>query len=111
MSGAKWLPPARNMRTQTVPKQVITANRLADGAVVYMTAAETWSRNVDEARPIEKAEVAAALAAAEHAVKACEVVAPYAIEVEIAGLRVSPVRYREQIRAAGPTQPAAGQTA
>ena len=91
--------------------QVITANRLSDGAVVYMTKAGNWSRDVDESLPVDKAEVAALLEAAERAVKTCEVVAPYAIDVEIAGARIHPLRYREQIRAAGPTHPAFGQTA
>ena len=91
--------------------QVVTANRLSDGAVVYMTEAGTWSRDVDEAHPIDKTKIPDALATAECAVHACEVVAPYAIDVETDGARINPVRYREQIRAAGPTQPAFGQTA
>jgi len=94
-----------------VPKQIITANRLSDGAVVYMTKTETWSRDVDQARLIDKADAEATLAAAERAVQACQVVTPYAIDVEIEGTHINPVRYREQIRALGPTQPGIGERA
>jgi sulfite reductase (NADPH) hemoprotein beta-component len=91
--------------------QVITANRLADGAVVYMTEAGSWSRDIVDGRAFEKSAAADELARAEKSVTDCVVVAPYAIDVDVTGERIHAVRYREQIRALGPTVPGATVTA
>lgn len=84
--------------------QVVTANRLRQGDVVYLTAAGGWSLRLNESRTArDKADVEAMLAQAEADVAARLVVAPYAFEVaEIDGV-LQPLSTREAIRAAGPT--------
>jgi hypothetical protein len=84
--------------------QVITANRLFDGAVVYLSGAGEWVQRIEAAAVADDEAVAAALiAAGERAVQEQLVVAPYLIEVENTEQGVSPKRYREQLRACGPS--------
>ena len=87
--------------------QTVTANRLADGAVVYRTAFGGWTETIDEATVAADREVANALLA-EVALDVARsiVVAPYLIDVELRGARVRPAAFRERIRALGPTIPA-----
>ncbi|MGE0714543.1 MAG: DUF2849 domain-containing protein [Alphaproteobacteria bacterium] len=83
-------------------RQIVTANRLGDGAVVFRTADGGWST-----------EVAAAFAADEQAgdvLKAAEVdarrqivVGPYLIEVDAGPAGPVPILHRERIRAYGPS--------
>ena len=84
--------------------KVVTANRLVDGEVLYLTAAGEWSERLDEAGVGEtKDREAAFLAVAEHAVRARLVVEPYLIPVaEEEGALVAQSQ-RERIRALGPT--------
>lgn len=87
--------------------QLVTANRLRDGAVVYLAPEGRWSERIEAAVvAADKAAVEALLALAAEHVAARIVVAPYAIEVEEKGGRREPLRYRELIRARGPTVPA-----
>ena len=83
--------------------QVLTANRLRDGDVLYRKGAG-WVLTLDEAdvyRDQKSAELA--LAAANQELDRNEFVAPYLFEVrEEAGV-IRPVKEREIIRAAGPT--------
>lgn len=82
---------------------VVTANRLADGAVVYRTAGEGWTEHLDEAAVTTDAEVATQLLAAAKAdhLRAVDV---YVAAVEIAADgRINPANLRERIRQAGPT--------
>ncbi|MDD9877871.1 MAG: DUF2849 domain-containing protein [Magnetovibrio sp.] len=85
-------------------KHVITANRLIDGLVVYLSASGGWVEAVSESL------VAAAEAALEVALetgRAAEagnhVVGVYEIEVDGSGPAMAPVSLRERIRAFGPT--------
>ena len=84
--------------------QVVTANRLRQGDVVYLTDSGSWSPHLNESRAsADKAVVEAMLAKAAEDVAARLVVAPYAFEVvEIDGI-LQPLSARETIRAAGPT--------
>jgi hypothetical protein len=83
--------------------QVITANSLKDGRVVFQTAFG-WSLHIDEAELLEtKESVTAALTRAHADAAANRVVEPYAIEVSRSGEDLVPVRLRERIRADGPT--------
>jgi hypothetical protein len=83
---------------------VLTANRLADGDVVYFTAAGAWSTSVDEARIAEGKDEAAALDAIGVRAAADQlVVGPYLIDVGEDAGHVVPLRYRERIRAYGPS--------
>ena len=83
-------------------QQVVSANRLADGRVVYL-AEGGWTREIAAARSAAgKAEGEALLAEAEEAVRRCEVVAPTLIELQPDG--ALPLRLRERIRDRGPTR-------
>ncbi|TVR83613.1 MAG: DUF2849 domain-containing protein [Rhodospirillales bacterium] len=89
-----------------MPKHVVTANRLIDGAVVYLTDCGGWSERIQDAIVADGKEADAALtAAADRAVADCIVVAPYLIDVDTAAdssvLRA--LRYRERIRSDGPS--------
>jgi uncharacterized protein DUF2849 len=85
--------------------KAITANRLADGLVVYLGAGGDWVEPIEGARIADgKDEAAVLLAEAERAAAACRVVAPYAIDVvRNADGAVRPASYRERIRAFGPS--------
>jgi hypothetical protein len=84
--------------------QVITANRLVDGDVVYLTGDGRWSEWLGDGCVADDEQQADTLMeAAERAVAAQVVVAPYAIDVAVEGGTIRASRYREQIRASGPT--------
>jgi Protein of unknown function (DUF2849) len=84
--------------------RVVTANRLRQGDVVYLTPAGEWSPHLNESRASDdKAVLEAMLGKAAEDVAARLVVAPYAFEVvEIDGI-LQPLSAREIIRAAGPS--------
>jgi hypothetical protein len=80
--------------------QMVTANRLSDGAVVYFTAAKGWSKNfADGAVWSDKDSADGALNASEDAVKARLVVGPYLFEVAVTDAGPLPTSARERIRA------------
>lgn len=84
--------------------QIVTANRLSDGVVVYLDAGGGWTERLNEARLIEGAEALEAALAAGKAAEASQVVVEaYPIDVarEANGLRA--LRVREDIRARGPS--------
>jgi len=84
--------------------QIVTANRLRDGAVVYLTAQGRWSDMLACGAVVEgEAALAELLAQAERSVADRLVVAPYAFPVDAGVDGVRPTQKREQIRAAGPT--------
>jgi len=84
--------------------QVITANRLRDGRVVFLAQGERWVEAVGQSHVADDEAAAAVLIAiADRAVAAREVVAPYLIEVTRDGDRLTPRRYREVLRAIGPS--------
>lgn len=84
-------------------EKVLTANRLSDGAVVYL-GADGWSEWIENARVAGDGETAADLeACGTRAVAERQVVDPYLIEVREDAGRLAPARLRERIRAAGPT--------
>jgi len=84
--------------------QMITANRLTDGAVVFLAGDERWVERFEEGRLIgDEAESAALQQAVEAAVARAEVVGPYLIEVSEQSGRLLPARYRERIRVQGPS--------
>ena len=84
--------------------RMITANRLSDGACVWMDGAGQWWTDINRGKWVAEGEADALLEVAAQGVKDCVVVGPYAIEVVVDG-GVSPVRFREQVRAKGPTIP------
>jgi sulfite reductase (NADPH) hemoprotein beta-component len=83
---------------------VLTANRLGDGIVVFLDFEGAWSEDIalavvardpDEARALEDR---GAYDSARNLV-----VEPYLVEVREADGHLTPIRYRERVRAAGPS--------
>ena len=83
--------------------QIVTANRLADGAVVFRTAAGGWSTRVVDAALVEGANAAAALEAGQADARRQVVVGPYLADAVAGPDGPEPVELRERIRAQGPT--------
>ncbi len=84
--------------------QIISANRLGDGLVVYMTDGDGWSERIADAQVVTGKEAGeAAMAVAHTAGEARIVVEPYLIDIDESGGERRPTRYRELIRARGPT--------
>jgi len=86
--------------------QMIIANTLADGFVVFLTEDNSWTKDIAAGALAETDEQAESLLnLAKQAEQANLVIDPYLIPVELdAGLR-KPTEYREYIRAMGPTVP------
>jgi hypothetical protein len=83
--------------------QVLTANRLKDGEVVYLAADGAWVERIAGAQVFAtKAEGEAALAIGVEAERTQLVVHAYLFDVTPADT-TKPVKMREIIRAAGPT--------
>ena len=83
--------------------EIITANRLKDGLVVFQ-AAGGWTIDVNQAEMLDgKDTVASALDRAKADAAQNIVVDPYAIQVTITATGIAPTRLRERIRAEGPT--------
>ncbi len=84
--------------------QVATANRLDDGAVVFLAHDAGWTESLDEVWLAgDAAEAAVILDCAERAAATRKVVGPYLIEVVLDGGHARPATLREAIRANGPT--------
>jgi hypothetical protein len=82
----------------------VTANRLGDGRVVFLTAAQGWTTVLAEAGfAASEAEAAPALEAANLDVSRQVIVDPYVIEIDQSGPSPRPAKLRESIRAFGPT--------
>jgi hypothetical protein len=80
---------------------VVTANRLTDGIVVYLAPDGSWTEDIAHARFAETEEETKVLEAqADKAVKARTVVAVYPMPVEIKDGTVDALSVRERIRAA-----------
>ena len=83
--------------------EIVTANSLGDGRVVFQTPTG-WSRAIEQAEVLETKEATLlALARANIAASANRVVDPYAIEVKRGPTGLLPLRLRERIRVDGPT--------
>jgi hypothetical protein len=83
--------------------QILTANRLRDGEVVYWRD-HAWVGSLADAEVFaDGAGAEAALAAAGEFVKDRIVVNPYLFEARVGASGIHPVKEREIIRAAGPT--------
>jgi|SRR5262245_43320771 len=98
---------------------ILTANRLRDGIVVFLDFEGAWSETLEEAVVARSPDEARALTArgTYDAVRNI-VVEPYLIEVHETARGLLPLRYRERVRAAGPSvlahvpgyrEPAAGE--
>jgi len=91
-------------KTANVQPSVLTANRLGDGVVVFLDFEGAWSEALAEAvvahtpDEVRALEDRGAYDAARNLV-----VEPYLVDVREADGRLSPIRYRERVRAAGPS--------
>jgi hypothetical protein len=83
--------------------QIVTANRLRDGLVVFRTK-DGWSEAAADAVRADDAKSAERLIAAGAAdAAACIVVDPYLVDLDDAAPGTTPKLRRELIRATGPT--------
>jgi hypothetical protein len=84
--------------------QVVTANRLSDGRVVYLDPQGDWTEDLSATALAEHQGTADALLARAAVDEAsARVVAPYLIAVRLFEGRRWPLRTREVLRAAGPS--------
>ena len=84
--------------------QLVTANRLRDGIVVFMTRAGEWSEEIDAAVLALEPEAAAALETrARDDEKKTIVTGAYLVDAERLDGRVRASHIRERMRALGPT--------
>jgi hypothetical protein len=84
--------------------QVVIANWLTDGRIVFLAKDDQWAPLVNDARVSKSDEDAQAMLAAGEALAGeQQVVGPELIDVAVDGAEIRPTRNREAIRAAGPT--------
>ncbi len=84
--------------------QIVTANRLTDGAVVYYGADHTWSQWIADAVVSDgSSDAGSTLALAKADAFTNGIVEPYLVDVYREAQTIKPVRYREAIRARGPS--------
>jgi len=89
---------------KTPDAQIVTANRLRDGAVVFLTGSGEWTTQVDDSEVARDAATAARLQAiGERDMASHVVVGANLIEVTVNDRLIKPVSYRERIRAFGPS--------
>ena len=81
--------------------KVLTANRLTDGAVVWLGEHDIWSRDFASAALLDAATAEGALAAAQD--DPGLLIAPYLVEVDDGASVEKRERLRETIRAGGPS--------
>jgi hypothetical protein len=85
-------------------QEMVTANRLADGRVVFLDVEGGWSEDFHRGAVLSDADAKAqAVARAQASAAANEVVDPYPIELEMRAGHLAPKALRERIRATGPT--------
>lgn len=85
-------------------QRVISANRLGDGLVVYLAADGSWSEFISGgAIALDETTAAALLEEARQAERDRLVIDPYLIDVAEIDGEVRPTKYREFIRATGPS--------
>lgn len=84
--------------------QMIIANRLSDGLVVFLAESGGWVESIDAGKAIEEAGEAERLfEASQEDERRCVIIDPNLIEVSRTDGRWVPVVYREAIRAFGPS--------
>lgn len=81
---------------------VVTANRLGDGAVVYLTAGKDWTTRIEDAAVVTTAPAATELLQAGLA-DDVGAVGAYVAPVHLDGKAIKPGNLRERIRLQGPT--------
>ena len=92
------------MAKKVTGPQILTANLLSDGMVVYLSPDGTWRGNLENAHIAHTDDGVAELeAGGAHAVQRNIVVDPYLIEIEATGGPPVPVAFRERMRTNGPS--------
>ena len=82
---------------------IVSANRLTDGRVVYLTRGGDWSEIIIDGRTAATEEESFTLLAdAERAVAAGIIVSPYLVSMADDGGAFAPLHFRERIRLFGP---------
>lgn len=81
--------------------KVVTANALLEGDVIYQTASG-WSRQLEEAEVLTD-EADADLRLIEASAQTGQIVGAYLADVKLEGGSPSPTHFREDFRAAGPS--------
>lgn len=85
-------------------QHAVTANRLNDGQVVYLTAESTWSERIDDCHTVDTEDrTDVLLQIAERAVADRQIVDPYLIRLDTENGEIRPLGQREFIRARGPS--------
>ena len=96
--------PASHHWTHSGMPQVISANRLSDGIVVFRAPGGRWVEQLRDAQILPDAgAVKAALGLVEADIRANHVIEVAAFDVAVKGDHVEPVHLRDKIRAKGPT--------
>ena len=84
--------------------QIISANRLIDGRIVFRDASGAWDENPSRAaRYASKEELAVGLAAAQVDFAANLIIEIEAVEVTLSGDTVAAVTMRDKVRFGGPS--------
>jgi hypothetical protein len=84
--------------------QVLTANRLVDGEVVFLARSGGWGLSIDDAALAQEPDAIKALEARGREAEAANIVTgSYLFDAERRDGRVRAVHIRERIRALGPT--------
>ena len=84
--------------------QMIIANRLRDGVVVFLAPGEGWDPSIAAGTVIDtEADAATLLAVAKRHEGECRVIDPQLIDVEIKDGKPRPIAIREVVRAFGPS--------
>jgi len=84
--------------------EILTANNLIDGEVVFLTSDNSWSKDIDQAVQATNAQEAEALMSiGEKSEQACDVVGLYLVGVEVIDGKLKADHIRERIRTLGPT--------
>ncbi len=84
--------------------QVMSANRLRDGEVVYLTRSSVWSEKIDDAvLALEPLATAALEARAVESVKATLITGQYLVDAERVDGGIRATHIKERIRNLGPT--------
>lgn len=82
--------------------KVVTANDLLEGDVVYLTAADEWSRDMSAAEFIED-EAHAQIRLIDAQIRSGEIVGAYLADAVAGASGPEPKHFREAFRAAGPS--------
>ena len=82
---------------------IITAQRLDDGAVVFLGPAHQWVDTPDAALPMARADADVALAWSRRPENQLKVVDAYAVPIAATEGAIVPLKIRERIRVRGPS--------